>query len=275
MRVPLKSMTFAGVLSVLTAATAAADGVQIVMKVTSDGGAAQSSQVQIDGRRMRVEGFGDRGDKQIAVFDGTKKVMMLIDDGKKTYVEMTEADVEAIGSQMSGMMAQMQQQMQNMSPEQRAQMESMMKGRGMQMPGAPAAKIQYTKTGTGTVGKWTCDKYEGTSGGQKVSEVCAVDPKKLGFTAADFEVSRELAAFFSKIIPMGGMPMFSVGSAADQGFAGVPVRSVSTVAGRQVTSEITDISRQTFPDSSFQAPAGYQKQSMMDGRGRGRGRGNR
>jgi hypothetical protein len=275
MRVSVKSITFAAALSLLTAATAGADGVQIVMKVTADGGAAQTSQVQIDGKRMRAEGFGDRGEKQIAVFDGTKKVMLLIDDSKKTYVEMTAADIDAVSSQMSGMMAQLQQQMQNMPPEQRAQMEAMMKGRGMAMPGAAApAKIQYTKTGTGTVGKWTCDKYEGTSGGQKVSEVCAVDPQKLGFTAADFEVSRELAAFFSKLMPSGGMQMFSIGS-ADQGYSGVPVRSVSTVGGRQVTSEITDITRQTFPDASFQAPAGYQKQSMMDGRGRGRGRGNR
>src|SRR5204862_3593421 len=71
MRVSVKGITFAGALSLLTAATAGADGVQIVMKVTSDGGAAQTSQVQIDGRRMRAEGFGDRGEKQNAVFDGT------------------------------------------------------------------------------------------------------------------------------------------------------------------------------------------------------------
>jgi hypothetical protein len=270
MRIAVKSITLAGALSVLTATAAAADGILLVTKTTLGGGAPQTSQVQIDGRRMRAETIGERGEKQIVVFDGTKKVMMLIDDSKKTYTEMSEADIEALGSQMSGMMAQIEQQMKNMPPEQRAQVEAMMRGRGAAMPGASAPKIAYAKVGTDTVGKWTCDKYEGTSGGQKVSEVCTVDPKVLGFTAADFAVSRELAAFFKKIMPSAGQQMFSIGTPEDQGFVGVPVRTISSGGGRQVTSEITEVTRQTFPDSLFQAPAGYQKTSMMGGRGRGR-----
>jgi hypothetical protein len=268
MRLLVKSISFAGALCVLPAAVASADGVLMVMKVTSDGAAPQTTQVQIDARRMRTEGFGGAGEKQVAIFDGTKKVMILVDESKKTYVELTEADLEG----MSGIMSQLQQQIASMPPEQRAQMEQMMKGRGMALPGAAAAKTVYTKTGTGTVGKWTCDKYEGTNGGQKVSEVCTVDPKALGFTAADFDVSRELAAFFKKAMPMGGMDVFSIGTPADQGFSGIPVRNVSTVAGRQVTTEITEVKRQAFPDSVFQAPAGFQKQDFMAGRGRGRGR---
>jgi hypothetical protein len=261
----IKNIAFASALLVLTGTAQAADGVLLVTKVTAGSGAPQTSQVQIDGRRMRAETFGERGEKQVAIFDGAKKVMILVDDSKKTYAEMTEADVEAIGGMMAGMMAQMQ----SLPPEQRAQMESMMKGRGMAMPGAPAPKIQYTKTGTGTVGKWTCDKYEGSSGGQKVSEVCTVDPKALGFAAADFEISRDFAAFFKKLMPMGGGEMFSVGT-PEQGFSGVPVRTVSSVGGQQVTTEITEISRQTFPDTVFQAPAGYRKTDSMGGRGRGR-----
>ena len=251
----------------LMSAAQAADGVLLVMKTTADGGTPQTSQVQIDGRRMRSESFGDRGEKQVVVFDGTKKVMMLIDESKKTYTEMTEAELEAVGGQMSGMMAQLEQQMKSLPPEQRAQLEAAMRGRGSPMPSL-ATKIQYAKAGTGTVGKWTCDKYEGTSGGQKVSEVCTVDPKALGFTAADFAVSRELVAFFKKLVPAGGASMFSIGTPEDQGFSGVPVRTVSSAGGRQVTSEITEVSRQTFPDAVFQAPAGYQKTSMMGGRGR-------
>ena len=279
MKAIVKIMVLACALFVLTGTARAADGVLLVMKTTPEGGASQTSQVQIDGRRMRAEAISATGEKQIAVFDGTKKVMMLIDDKQKTYVEVTEAEIEALGAQMAGMtaqMAQMQEQMQqrmaSMTPEQRAMMESAMKGRGAAMPGASAPKIQYTKSGTGTVGKWACDKYEGTSGGQKVSEVCAADPKALGFTAADFEVSRELAAFFKKLLPpgAGGAQMFSIGTAADQGFNGIPVRTVSSASGRQVTTEITEVKRQAIPDSVFQAPAGYQKTSMMGGRGRGR-----
>lgn len=266
MRLLVKSITFAGALCLLTVTPAAADGILLVSKSTSGGGAPQTSQIQIDGRRMRAEVIGERGEKSSVVFDGTRKLMLLIDDSQKTVTEMTEADL----SQISGMMAQMEQQMKNLPPEQRAQFDAMMKGRGAAMPGAAGAaapKVQYTKTGTATVGKWTCDKYEGSNGGQKVSEVCTVDPKVLGFTAADFAISRDFAAFFKKVMPGGGGQTFSIGTPEDQGFSGVPVRTVS-FGGRQVTTEITEVSRQVFPDSIFQAPAGYQKQSTMGGRGR-------
>jgi hypothetical protein len=269
----IKNIAFAGALCLLAGTAQAADGILIVQQTTFGAGAPQTNRVQIDARRMRAEATGPDGGKQIVVFDGVKQVMMLIDDAKKTYTEMTKADIDALGAQMSGMMAQLQEQMKNMPPEQRAQIEAMMKGRGAAMPGMGAAKTQYRKAGTGTVGKWTCDKYEGYSGETKVSEICTVDPKVLGFTAADFEVSKEMAAFFKKIVPTGAAEMFSVGS-TELGFSGVPVRTVSYNGPQPITSEVTEVNRQTFPDSVFQAPAGYQKtdMGMMGGRGRGRGR---
>ena len=39
---------------------------------------------------------------------------------------------------------------------------------------------------------------------------------------------------------------------------------------RTITTEISEVSRQSFPDSAFQVPAGYQKTDFMAGRGRGR-----
>jgi len=159
-------------------------------------------------------------------------------------------------------------------------MEAIMKG-GSAAPGAAAAaapaKPQYHKVGTGTVGKWTCDKYEGMTNGQKTHEVCTVDPKVLGFSPADFQVTRDMAEFFKQF--QSALPQlqssdqtFTLGTVADQGFAGVPVRSVSTTAtGSQITFEITDVHRETFTDATFQPPAGYTKMDM-GGLGGRRGR---
>ena len=262
----MKNIAFAGALCLLAGAAQAADGILIVQQTTVSGGAPQTHRVQMDARRMRAETTGST----VVVFDGTKQVMMLIDDGKKSYSEITKAEVEAIGAQVSGMMEQVQKQMQSLPPEQRAQMEAMMKGRGAGMPGMTVAKTQYRKTGTGTVGKWTCDKYEGYQGDKKVSEICTVDPKVLGFTEADFAVSKEMMAFFKQIMPAGAAEMFSLGS-AEQGFSGVPVRTTTT-STPPTTTEVTEVGRQSFPDSVFQAPAGYAKTDFMGGRGRGRGR---
>lgn len=277
MRLMVKGITFLGALCVATGTAQAADGLLLVQKTTS-GGTSTTNQIQIEHTRMRAESSGATGGQMVMIFDGTKQVLTYIDTNKKTYSELTEADVEKMGAQMSGAMAQLQQAMANMTPEQRAAMESM-KGRlggamtGMAGMAAPA-KIQYHKAGTDTVGKWTCDKYEGFKGTEKTSEVCTVDPKVLGFAATDFEVTKQMAAFFKKMIgPLAeqmAKEAFTVGSAEEQGFSGVPVRQTTTVAGRQTVSEITEVSRHTFPDSVFQVPAGYQKTDMMGGRGRGR-----
>ena len=176
---------------------------------------------------------------------------------------------------MAPAMAQMQEALKNMPPEQRARMEAMMKGRGAAMPGAaPApAKPEYRKVGTATVGKWTCDKYEGYTNGQKTNEVCTVDPKVLGFSVTDFQIQRDVTEFFKGLQQLGGgmMPQQSLafGTPEDQGFSGIPVRSVSHSGGREIVSELADAKRQAFTDATFQVPAGYQKNDLF-GRGRGR-----
>jgi hypothetical protein len=267
MRSIVKTLSFGAMLGVLGAVAQAADGVLLVTRTTTTGSEPRTNQVQIEPKRMRAESSGAAGEKMIVLFDGTKQVMRLIDNEKKSYTEMTKEDVDALGGQMSAMMAQMEQQLKNLPPEQRAQIEAMMKGRGMGAAAAP--KVQYKKVGTDTVGKWTCDKYEGYAEGKKTSEVCTVDPKALGFSASDFDVTRELAALFTKLMPANAAQLFSLGVGGEQGFSGLPVKSVATVGGKQVTTEVTEVSRQTFPDAVFQVPAGYQKQSFM-GRGRGR-----
>ena len=282
MRSIVRGTTFTAAALLFATRVWAADGVLIVQKVTPAGGAPKTNQIQIEQHRMRAEIAGPGGASQSMVFDGTREAMMMIDDDHKTYSEITKADVEAISQQMSAAMAQMEAMTKNMTPEQRAQMEAMMKkagaaGRGMAGAGAPS-KIQYHKVGTDTVGKWTCDKYEGTRDGQKVQELCTVDPKVFGFTLNDFAVSKDMAAFFQKMMPpnmASSMPsaaeLFHIGTAEEQGFSGVPVRTITYSGGQAVsTHEITDVRRQAFPDSTFQAPAGYQKQASPFGRGRGR-----
>ena len=80
-----------------------------------------------------------------------------------------------------------------------------------------------------------------------------------------------MAEFFSKLVPQGADQMFRVGSATPNGFSGLPVRTVIFRNGApSFTSEITDVSRQNFPESLFAVPAGYTKRDMMGARGRGR-----
>jgi hypothetical protein len=148
----------------------AAQGVVIVEKTTVNG-APETHQIQITPQRMRADIAGANGLTTV-VFDATKQVLYLINTDRMTYSEMTKAEAEQMGAQLSGMMAQMQEALKSMPPEQRAQMEAMMKGRGLPSPTAGAVKTTYKKGGTQRVGKWTCDVYEMQVNEQRTGELC-------------------------------------------------------------------------------------------------------
>jgi hypothetical protein len=252
---------------VLSAELQAADGVLVVQRTTSDG-QARMTEVQLEAQRMRTEIAGPDGTVQVVVFDGAKQVMYMINPARKTYSEMTKADVDRAGTQISGAMATMQEMLKSMPPEQRAKMEAMMKGRGMPAGlGAPPARTQYAKTGTSKVGKWACDTYEGTQNGQKVSEVCTVSPQALGLRPADFAVSVQMAEFFRGLVPQGVDGIFQIGQPENNGFAGVPVRLSSTFAGKTTVFETVDVTRRTFDDALFTVPDGFKREaSPLGGR---------
>jgi hypothetical protein len=242
----------------------AADGLLIVEKTTS-GGNTKTNQIQIEPERMRAE----TGDGQTVIFSGPKQTLWIVNDARKSYNEMTKADVDRMGGQLNDAMAKMQEQLKALPPEQRAQIENMLKGRGVPGMGGAQPKIEYHKTGSDKVGMWTCDKYEGMRSGQKINELCTVDPKVLGFAMSDFQVARQLMDFFSKLVPAGADRMFTVGTMEEQGFSGVPVRRATFNNGQQQSvSEMTQVTRQAFPASIFEVPAGYQKEALGPGRGR-------
>jgi metal-dependent amidase/aminoacylase/carboxypeptidase family protein len=254
-------LTLALVLST-AAPVLAADGVLIVQQMTMNG-VPMTSQVQMEPNRVRTEIADPNGGTQTVIFDGPRQVLLLVNSARKSYIEMTKADVDRIAA----MLAQMQAQMANMPPAARSQMEGMMRGRGM--PGSPGAKTEYKKTGSGKTGKWSCDTYDGYQGGQKVSEICTVAPSVVGLNERDFAAARQMAEFFKTLIPQGADQIINIGTPEEQGFSGVPVRTSTTAAGQQITVEIVDVKRDTFSDSIFTVPAGFQKQDFMGMGGRG------
>lgn len=259
----------AAFLALLGGSAPAGEGILIVEKTTT-GTTIQTSQVQIDGSRMRVDSVGAAGEKQSIIFDGAKQVMWIVNLDKKTYSEMTKADVDRIGGQVAGAMAQMQEQLKNMPPEQRAMVEKMMQGRGgMPAMGAPPPeKTVYRPAGNDKAGKWACSKYEGYQNDKKTAEVCTVGPETLGFAVSDFDVTRQLGEFLGKLMPQNAGRVFSVGKAEEQGFSGVPVRRMFSTGQGQTVVELTDASRQSIPASTFDVPAGFQKEAFGGGQRR-------
>lgn len=241
----------------------AAEGLLMVER-TVTGTTTRTSQVQLERDRMRAEMTSPSGETMIVVFEGPQQVLRVITPGRKMYTEMTKADIDRMGEQLSTAMAGMKEKMAQMPPEQRAKMEAAMARLGGMGPGAaPPAKPDFRRVGTDTVGKWTCDKYEGFRNGEKIFEVCTVEPKALGLTPADFEIGKQVSAFFQKMLPQAVDQFVGVGTIETQGFSGIPVRRLRYNKGQVLsTSEVTDVTRQTFAASTYEVPEGFKKQTL-------------
>lgn len=260
----VKFLVLALLFGLLTASSiaTAADGILITQRVTS-GGAPLTVQVQIEATRMRTETAGPNGAMNVMIFDGGTQVLYIVDPARRTYMEVTKADVDRLSAQLQGAMAQMRAQLETLPPAQRAQMEAMMKG------------VQLARTGPDTVGRWTCDKYDLTINGQRIGEVCMVNPATLGFGATDFDVMRQMGAFYSAMAPLMPNQLPGVSGIEPGGSSDFPVKTVMMMGQDQtaMTTEVIEAGRQTFPDSLFAVPAGFTKQDvtrLMGGFGPGR-----
>jgi hypothetical protein len=257
------SLGFAGIL------------VEQTTKGLTGGGGSDTSIIRLENNRVRIEG-SNGGRSHVMIYRADRETMYMIDPAAKTYREMTKQDLEKMMGQASQQMSQMQkmmeEQMKNMPPERRQMVEQMMKQKMGQMPGVAAAAAEtsrttYRKVASGeTIGQWTCDKYEGTRDGQKQSDVWTTNWAGLGVSMDDFRVFQDLARFFERLNPSMAVQMFRIGPEAEseQGYAGVPVRSIYYRNGAPYQQvDVTQVTRQSsFEDPLFEPPDGYRREAM-------------
>lgn len=265
----MRTVAVAGAL-VLAAASASAQGVVMVMRNVS-GAQTTTAQTQMDRNHVRTE-VQANGEANAFVFDGPADVLRMINLSRKSYVEMSRADMQRMQQQVSGMLAKMEAQLKNLPPERRKMFEDMMKGRGG-LPGTPTPaappRITFKAAGTDKVGQWSCTKYDGYSGAEKVTELCTVQPSAIGLNDADFEAVKQLAEFVKTMTPAAVDQFTLNATVAEQGFAGVPIRRVSLRNGQPTDStELVEVKREAIPASAWAVPAGF-KREQMGGLGRG------
>jgi hypothetical protein len=207
---------------------------------------------------MRTETAGPDGVTNVTIFDSGKQVLYNIDPARKTYTEMTKADVERLGAQLQGATAQIQSQLEKLPPAERAKMEAMMKG------------VELKPAGMDKVGRWTCGKFDVILAGQRIGERCTVNLAVLGFTAKDFDVMGQMGAFYSAMGPQMAGQVTGQSGIDPSGSSDFPVRTVMMTPGGAATTELVEAGRQRLPDSLFAVPAGFTRQDLpgaLGGRG--------
>jgi hypothetical protein len=237
--------------------------------------APSTDTVALDGQRLRVEqsapaggGRGGAMAPNAIIFDAAAKKVWLIQNDKKTYTELTEADIKDLRDRMQSMRGMMAEHMKNLPPEQRARMERMMNGQGPDLKFA--AKGQKK-----TINGFACEMYDVTMDGKPFQESCIAPWGTGPFTKDDADKAKAL--FTSLASMMKGMPGAGVQHMAS--YPGVPVQTTHlnpAMGGTgKWTQTLKSVSRAAIPASQFQVPAGYTKQPLptMGGPGMGHGMG--
>ena len=241
----------------VTAAFAASSlfaGVRIQMEQTDLGTNKTSTQIMLlDNTRMRV----DSDDKNTMMFltDGGRSRMVILDKAKNQYQEIDEETMKQLGAQVNSAMAQMQEQMKNLPPEQRAMMEKMMKGKMPQMAAA-APRTVYTAKGGSSVNGFSCTKYEGMEGAQKVADVCAASASQIKLGVNDFQVFQKMKDFVSSLTSaMSNSPFYSnlaAGRYFENGIEGFPIQRIEYNNGKpSQRGELKSVTQASFSDADF------------------------
>jgi hypothetical protein len=192
-------------------------------------------------------------------------ILYVLDDKKKTYMEMDKATMKKSADAAGSAMKQMQEQMAKMTPEQRAQMEKMMGGKlppGM-MGGKPDTWDVKNTGKTDTSEGRKCTIWILNKNGQLSEELCVVPFGSLPGNE-DFEKTfKELAESFKGMAD--GLPGAGDAVNARNSIKGYPVRTRFFEAGgaeRAMENVVTKWVEEAVPSSQFEIPAGYKKKEM-------------
>jgi len=168
-----------------------------------------------------------------------------VDPAKKTYSEMTFADMEAYAKKAGDKMAQFKEKIKNMPPEQRKQMEALGAMMGSEAP------VEIAATGEKkSVSGFACTKYVMTRGGKEMATMW-VTKDVTGFG----ELRKDWMEFGKRMATLTNMS--GLGDAY-QKIDGFPMETEMDIMGK-MTTVVTKVEKRNTPAAEFNVPAGFTK----------------
>ena len=251
----------------LVAALAAAAQADVVMvmetkNMAADAGAPATQEMTIAPDKLAGR-IRSGGQEQQMIFRGDKKLLWMIDSAGKSYMELTQSGLTAMGEQVN---AAMNERLAQLPADQRVQAEAMLKARLGE--GAAATVIDAKNTGERkTVEGHACTKWDLFRDGQKSGEAWVAPRSEFKVTPADFQIFASLVQFFDAI--RKSMPMAQALWRNGDTFAmfqkldGVPVLT-RRMDGDKVLGETTmkSLERKTAAVTTYALPEGLTQQTI-------------
>jgi len=260
----LKTQLCSVALTLALAASAHADVVMVMetKNMTSDTPTAATQEMFLTADKLSGH-IRSGGQEQQMIYRGDKKLLWMIDTANKSYMELTEAGLAALGEQVN---ATMKERLAQVPADQRAQAEAMVKARMGE--GAKASVIDAKNTGEKkTMEGHACVKWDLFRDGQKSGEAWVAPRSEFKVAPADFAVFASLAQFFDnvrKAIPMASAlwrngDTFALFSKID----GIPVVT-RRLEGDKLMGEtvLKSLDHKPAAATEFALPSGLTEQTM-------------
>lgn len=178
-----------------------------------------------------------------------KETIIQLNPEKKSYTEMTFADLKRMSDASHSMLSSMmQKRLESLSPEQRKKVEENMAS--LNQGSRNEAKYEVTNTGESkTISGYPCTKYVVKRNGEDFETIWAT--KALKNVDA---VHKDMEGFSQKMASA-----LSLKHAPLSWFKEIPGFPIETDHGTS-TSTVTRIEQRAVSDAEFQVPAGYTKE---------------
>jgi hypothetical protein len=244
------------VVAPLLASGRAHAGVTIVMQRGND----PTSTLYIDNDKMRMENPKSANERTI-IIDGTGKKMTMVNDAAKSYMEITQADLERFATMMTAMRAQNQERLKSLPPEQRKRLEQAMDGADGKGPTLTFEKMGGRKTVNG----FSCEMYRVLEDGTPKEEDCISPWSSSILQKSDFAGLRKFAEDVAKTSGMMGPSGHNKMFEQFEKYPGFPVVRHSLEPGQHEDEVLKSVKRGSIPASTFAVPAGYTKKEIPMG----------
>ena len=242
--------TLAGACATLLTLPLAAADLTIVFKTVSNGKESTTTEYFTTNKLRTTSDSSD------VIMDLAAGRIIMIDNVKKEYSEMTAAEMEAAMKGASEQMAAVRQKqaeaMKNMPPEMRERMKKMMPGGA----GGPMGGMKVTPgTGTRKVAGYDTQQFVMTMGDSMRSEMWTTTALQMPVQTGDVMRFQSMLSPLAKDMAPAVEEFKKI-----EGFTLASKTTVS-VMGKTIesTREATEIKTGAIPAATFAVPAGYKK----------------
>jgi hypothetical protein len=224
---------------------------QLEFDSRTDGRAGRVT-VAIQDGKVRIEQSGAGWMLYDGSKDSAKDRVLVVDPQRRSYIEMTRAEMQRYGKQVGLLRQQLHAQIELLPADQRAKLEAMIGGAALPKP------LAVEMTGPRReVGGYPCKAGRLVRGGRTVETFCLSGPDDIKMADADYKTVRRMYQLMSDIQSEG-----APGILPDYGqLDGVPVEVQSPNGDFQ---RLSRISSQRIAESQFTLPAGYTRDSLVD-----------